>query len=142
MAKGVNKVIVLGNIGRDPEIRTLPSGALVANLSLATSEFVKDKAGNRQERTEWHRCVAFGRTAEIVRDYAAKGSQVFIEGRLQTRSWEKDGEKRYATEIVVMHLQLLNFKRDGAQHSHREDDVEHQRGRSYEHTGEDHDIPF
>jgi single-strand DNA-binding protein len=145
MAKGVNKVILLGNIGRDPDIRTLPGGSPVANLSLATSEFVKDKRGEKQERTEWHRCVAFGRTAEIIRDYAAKGSKVFVEGRLQTRSWEKDGEKRYATEIIIHHLQMLDFKRDGAQHSRSEEAGEYQRGVSNDYGSQgvtDEDIPF
>ena len=102
MARGVNKVILLGNVGGDPETRYLPNGNAVTNITLATSESWKDKqSGQMQERTEWHRVVFFGRVAEIAGEYLRKGSQVYVEGRLQTREWEKDGVKRYTTEIVV-----------------------------------------
>lgn len=106
MAKTVNKVILLGNCGKDPDIRTTPGGVMVGNLTLATSERGKDK----QETTEWHTLVTFGRTAEIVRDYVKKGAKLYVEGRIQTRSWEKDGQKHYRTEIVVNDLCLLDSR--------------------------------
>src|SRR5262245_17507954 len=102
MARGVNKVILVGNVGGDPETRYLPNGNAVTNVTLATSESWKDKqTGQQQERTEWHRVVFFGRLAEIAGEYLRKGSQVYVEGSLRTREWEKDGVKRYTTEIVV-----------------------------------------
>ncbi len=102
MARGVNKVILIGNVGGDPETRYLPNGNAVTNITLATSDSWKDKqTGQQQERTEWHRVVFFGKLAEIAGEYLRKGSQVYVEGRLQTREWEKDGVKRYTTEIVV-----------------------------------------
>jgi single-strand DNA-binding protein len=102
MARGVNKVILIGNVGGDPETRYLPNGNAVTNITLATSDNWKDKqTGQPQERTEWHRVAFFGKVAEIAGEYLRKGSQVYIEGRLQTREWEKDGVKRYTTEIVV-----------------------------------------
>lgn len=102
MARGVNKVILLGNVGGDPETRYLPNGNAVTNITLATSDSWTDKqSGQKQERTEWHRVVFFGKLAEIAGEYLRKGSQVYVEGRLQTREWEKDGVKRYTTEIVV-----------------------------------------
>jgi single-strand DNA-binding protein len=115
MAKHVNKVILLGNVGKDPEIKFLPSGAAVANFSIATSDRYKDKAGEWQERTEWHNVAAFARTAEIVRDYVKKGSKLYVEGRLTTRSWDdKDtGKKVYRTEIMVNDLVLLSGRGDG-----------------------------
>jgi single-strand DNA-binding protein len=109
MAKGVNKVFLLGNVGKDPEIRTTGNGMTVATFSLATADRAKDTEGNWTDRTEWHNLVAFQRTAEIVRDYVKKGSQLFIEGKIQTRSWE-DKEtkvKKYRTEILVNELSLL-----------------------------------
>ena len=107
---GINKVILIGRLGRDPELRYTPSGAAVANLSVATSEEWKDKnTGEKQERTEWHRIVAWRRLGEICGEYLHKGSQVYIEGRLQTRSWEdRDGIKRYTTEIVAQNMQMLD----------------------------------
>lgn len=100
--KGVNKVIIVGNLGGDPELRYLPNGNPVASVTLATSESWKDKqSGQQHERTEWHRVVVFGKLAEIAEEYSKKGSQVYIEGRLQTREWEKDGVKRYTTEIII-----------------------------------------
>lgn len=98
----VNKVLLIGNVGGEPEVRQLPSGNWVANVTLATSESWKDRqTGERQERTEWHRLVFFGRLAEVVGQYVRKGSKLYVEGRLQTREWEKDGVKRYTTEIVI-----------------------------------------
>jgi single-strand DNA-binding protein len=102
MARGVNKVILVGTCGQDPETRYLPSGNAVTNLSLATSEQWTDKqTGQKVEKTEWHRVALFGKVAEIAGEYLRKGSQVYIEGKLQTREWEKDGIKRYTTEIIV-----------------------------------------
>jgi single-strand DNA-binding protein len=115
MAKSVNKVILLGNVGKDPETKFLPSGQAVANFSIATSERFKDKSGEFQERTEWHNLVAYARLAEIVRDYVKKGSKLYAEGRLTTRSWDdKDtGKKVYRTEIVLAELSLLSGRGDG-----------------------------
>ncbi len=112
--RGVNKVILLGNVGGDPELRYTPSGAGVANFSIATNESWTDKnSGERQERTEWHRIVAWGRLAEICNQYLRKGSKVYIEGRLQTRSWEgQDGQRRYTTEIVANEMQMLDSRDD------------------------------
>lgn len=112
--RGVNKVILVGQIGADPEVKHTPSGSAVVNLSLATSESWKDKnSGEKQEKTEWHRLCFFGRLAEIVGEYVRKGSKLYVEGRLQTRSWEQDGVKRYSTEIVVNEMQMLDSRRDG-----------------------------
>ena len=115
MSKSVNKVILLGNVGKDPEIRSAPSGTMVANFTLATSDRFQDPQGNWQDRTEWHNLVAFKRNAEIVRDYVKKGSKLYIEGKIQTRSWEdKDTKaKRYRTEIIVNDLSLLSARDDG-----------------------------
>ena len=105
---GVNKVIIVGNVGRDPEVRYTQSGRAVASFSVATSERFQDKDGQTQERTEWHRVVAWARLAEICGEYLRKGKQVYIEGRLQTRDWEdKDGHKRYTTEIIANSMQML-----------------------------------
>jgi single-strand DNA-binding protein len=110
---GVNKVILLGHLGRDPEIRYMPDGTAVANMTIATSESYKDRDGNRQERTEWHRVALYARTAEVAGEYLRKGSQVFIEGRIRTRKWtDKDGQERYSTEIVGDRLQLIGGRRD------------------------------
>ena len=110
MAKTVNKVILLGNVGKDPEIRSTTGGTLVANLSLATSERYKDKGGEWQERTEWHNLVGYARGAEILRDYVKKGSKLYIEGRITTRSWDdkETGKKAYRAEIVVNEISLLS----------------------------------
>ena len=109
MSKGINKAFLLGHVGKDPEIRSTNGGTIVANFSLATADRQKDSQGNWQDRTEWHNLVAFNRTAEIVRDYVRKGSQLLVEGKIQTRSWDdKDsGEKKYRTEIFVYDLTLL-----------------------------------
>jgi single-strand DNA-binding protein len=121
MARGVNKVILLGNVGKDPEIRTTQGGMTVASFSLATAERAKDQQGNWTDKTEWHNLVAFQRTAEIVRDYVKKGTQVYIEGKIQTRSWDdkESGQKKYRTEILVNDLQLLGGRGDGAGASER-----------------------
>lgn len=115
MAKSVNKVILLGNVGKDPEIRATANGATVASFSIATSERFKDNTGNWQDRTEWHNLVAFQRTAEIVRDYVKKGSKLYVEGRLQTSSWDDKttGQKKYKTEIIVGDLSLLSGRGEG-----------------------------
>ncbi len=114
MARGINKVILVGNLGKDPEVRYSPGGAAVANITLATSDTWKDKqTGAQQERTEWHRVVFFGRLAEIAGEYLRKGRQVYVEGRLQTRKWQgQDGQDRYTTEIVANEMQMLGG-RDG-----------------------------
>lgn len=116
MARGVNKAILVGNLGRDPEIRYSPSGAAVANVSIATTDSWKDKnTGEQQERTEWHRVVFFGRLAEIVGEYLKKGSQVYVEGRIQTRKWQdKEGNDRFTTEIVANDMQMLGGRGGGA----------------------------
>ena len=103
----LNKVLLIGNLGRDPEMRSLPSGQPVANFSLATSRKWKDRDGNRKEETEWHNIVVFGKQAEIAGQYLNKGKQVYIEGRIQTRNWEKDGQKHYRTEIICDNFQML-----------------------------------
>jgi single-strand DNA-binding protein len=111
-SRGINKVILVGNLGRDPEVRYMPSGGAVTNITLATSESWKDKnTGQQQERTEWHRVVLFGRLGEIAGEYLRKGSQVFIEGRLQTRKWQdQSGQDRYTTEIVANEMQMLGSR--------------------------------
>lgn len=112
MSKGINKVILIGNLGADPEIRYMPSGNAVGNVSLATSESWKDKvSGESQEKTEWHRVSFFGRLAEIVGEYCRKGSKIYIEGRLQTRKWQDQaGVERYTTEIIANEMQMLDSK--------------------------------
>jgi single-strand DNA-binding protein len=105
---GVNKVILVGRLGRDPEVRYTPSGTAVANFSIATSEQWNNKDGEKQERTEWHKIVAWRRLGEICGEYLHKGSQIYIEGRLQTRDWEdRDGNKRYTTEVIAQSMQML-----------------------------------
>jgi single-strand DNA-binding protein len=115
MARGINKVILIGNLGADPETRAMPSGTTVANLRLATSESWRDKqSGEQQERTEWHRVALFGRLAEIAAEYLKKGSQVYIEGSLRTRKWQdKQGNERYSTEIIGNELQMLGGRGGG-----------------------------
>ena len=116
MARGINKVILIGNLGADPETRAMPSGSSVANLRIATSESWRDKqTGEQQERTEWHRVALFGRLAEIAAEYLRKGSQVYIEGSLRTRKWQdKQGNERYSTEIVGNEMQMLGGRGGGA----------------------------
>jgi len=116
MARGVNKVILVGNLGKDPEVRYMPNGNAVANLTLATTESWKDKqTGDQQEKTEWHRIVMFKRLAEIAGEYLKKGSQVYIEGKLQTRKWQDNsGNDRYTTEIVANDMQMLGGRGGGS----------------------------
>jgi single-strand DNA-binding protein len=112
----VNKVILIGNLGRDPEVRYLPDGGAIANISVATTDVWKDKSGDKQERTEWHRVAFFGRLAEIAGEYLKKGSQVYIEGRLQTRKWQdKEGKERYTTEIVANEMKMLGSRGGGSE---------------------------
>jgi single-strand DNA-binding protein len=115
MARGVNKVILVGNLGKDPEVRYMPNGNAVANITLATSESWKDKqTGEQQEKTEWHRIVMFRRLGEIAGEYLKKGSQVYIEGKLQTRKWQDNsGNDRYTTEIVANEMQMLGSRGGG-----------------------------
>ena len=109
MAKGVNKVLLLGNVGKDPEVRASQGGMTIASFTLATADRQKDQTGQWTDKTEWHNLVAFGRTAEIVRDYVKKGTQIFVEGKIQTRSWDdkESGQKKYRTEILVNDMSLL-----------------------------------
>jgi single-strand DNA-binding protein len=116
MARGVNKVILVGNLGKDPEVRYSPNGSAMANVTIATTESWKDRqTGEKQEKTEWHRVVFFSRLAEIVGEYLKKGSQVYVEGRLQTRKWQgQDGQDRYTTEIVANDMQMLGSRSTGS----------------------------
>ena len=116
MARGVNKVILIGNLGKDPEVRYMPSGSPVVNVTIATSEQWVDKASNeKKERTEWHNVVFFNKLAEIVAEYLKKGSQVYIEGRLQTEKWQdKEGKDRYTTKILANEMQMLGSRASGS----------------------------
>ena len=116
MAKGVNKVFLLGNVGKDPEIRATQGGMQIASFTLATADRQKGQDGQWTDKTEWHNLVAFQRTAEIVRDYVKKGTQIFVEGKIQTRSWDdkESGQKKYRTEILVNELSLLGGRGEGA----------------------------
>ena len=129
MSKGVNKAILLGHVGKDPEIRSTNGGTIVASFSLATAERQKDGQGNWQDRTEWHNLVAFNRTAEIIRDYVRKGSQLLIEGKIQTRTWDdrESGQKKYRTEILIYDVTLLGGR--------SEDEGRASNGRSHARTG-------
>lgn len=115
--KSLNRVTLLGNVGRDPEVKATSGGTTVANFSLATTKGKKDAAGNWQDVTEWHNLVSFGKTAEVIRDYVNKGSRLYIEGEIQTRSWDdkKTGEKKYRTEIVAYDISLLTPKKEDGQ---------------------------
>jgi single-strand DNA-binding protein len=140
---GVNKVILIGNLGRDPEVSYTPSGVAVAKFSIATSDKWKDKnSGEMQERTEWHRITAFGRLAEICGEYLSKGKQVYIEGRLQTSSWEKDGITRYSTEIIASEMKMLGGRDAAAAvSSFAEARAPERPGPSFS-EGPDDEIPF
>ncbi|MGH8533189.1 MAG: single-stranded DNA-binding protein [Gammaproteobacteria bacterium] len=115
MARGINKVFLIGNLGAEPEVRFMPSGQAVANVRLATNETWRDReTGESQERTEWHRVVFFGKLADIVKEYLHKGSQIFVEGRIQTKKWQdKDGHDRYTTEIIANEMQMLGARGGG-----------------------------
>ncbi len=144
---GVNKAMIVGRLGRDPEIRYTPGGVAVANFSVATSEEWKDKESNeKKERTEWHRIVAFGKLGEICGEYLSKGKQVYIEGRIQTRSWEdKEGNKKYTTEIVASDVQFLDKKDSGSgdyPKKGQDDKPERGAGGPAYHDSKDDDIPF
>ena len=144
MARGINKVIVVGNLGADPDSRTMPSGNAVTNISVATSESWNDKeTGEKQEKTEWHRVVFFGRLAEIASEYLKKGSQVYVEGKLQTRKWEdKEGNERWTTEIIANQMQMLGERM--SQGTSNQGNVTKQNTSSNEFVDEefDDDIPF
>ena len=144
MARGINKVIIVGNLGADPDSRAMPSGNAVTNISVATSESWNDKeTGEKQEKTEWHRVVFFGRLAEIASDYLKKGSQVYVEGKLQTRKWEdKEGNERWTTEIVANQMQMLGERM--SQGTSNQGNVTKQNTSSNEFVDEefDDDIPF
>jgi len=119
----INQAMIIGNLGSDPKVSAIPNGSIVVNFNVATSEKFKDKNGQQQEQTEWHRIVAFGRLAEICEQYLKKGSQVYIEGRLQTRQWEdKNGNKQYTTEIVAKEMQMLGTRdeKSGASQHNKE----------------------
>ena len=114
MSRGLNKVMLIGNLGNDPETRYTQGGAAVTSIGIATSETWKDKqTGEKQERTEWHKVTFFGRLAEVAGEYLRKGSKVYVEGRLRTNSWEKDGQKHYKTEIIASEMQMLDSKGQG-----------------------------
>ena len=114
--KGINKVIIVGNLGNDPDIKSLPNGSMVTNISVATSESWTDKqTGQKQDRTEWHRVVFFNRLAEIAGQYLKKGSKVYIEGQLRTQKYEKDGIDRYVTDIIAKEMQMLDSRSEGQQ---------------------------
>ena len=117
MARGVNKVILLGNLGKDPEVKYSQSGMAVARFSLATSERAKDKDGNWQDKTEWHNLVAFGRTAEVAGEFLKKGRTIYIEGALRTSSWDdkESGQKKYKTEVIINDLVMVGGQRDGGE---------------------------
>ncbi len=123
MARGINKVILVGNVGQDPEVKYMPSGGAVTNISVATSETWKDKnTGQPQERTEWHRVVFFNRLGEIAGEYLKKGSKVYVEGSLRTRKWQaQDGSDRYTTEIVASEMQMLDGRGEGAGGGYNQD---------------------
>lgn len=117
----VNKVILVGNLGKDPEVRYLPDGGAITNISVATTDNWKDKSGAKQEKTEWHRVSFFGRLAEIAGEYLKKGSQVYVEGRLQTRKWQdKEGQDRYTTEIVANEMKMLGARSGAGEPSDRD----------------------
>ena len=138
MAGSVNKVILIGNLGQDPELRYMPSGDPIANFSLATTEQFRDKDGNQQKKTEWHKVVAFRKLAEICGEYLKKGKQVYIEGKIQTRSWEdKDGVKRYSTEIVANTMQMLGRREDDSNYGEPPEAED-----SNKSEGGDDDLPF
>ncbi len=151
----VNKVILVGNLGRDPEVRSTPSGQQVASFTLATNRKWKDKSGQRQEQTEWHQIVCWGRQAEVAGQYLTKGKQIYVEGRLQTRSWDdkQSGEKRYRTEVICENFQMLGGRggdHEGSRGGHSDgpsyDDGPSGSGASSSGGGfgepEDDDIPF
>jgi len=143
MPKGVNKVILVGNVGKDPEVKYVPTGTALAKFSLATNERFKDKSGEWQDRTEWHNILAWERLAEIIGEYVHKGTKLYVEGRLQTSTWEdrQSGEKKYRTEIVARDLVLLG-SRDGAEPETEGPNRERETVRAGSGEITDEDIPF
>lgn len=142
MAKSVNKALLLGYVGKAPEIRSTAGGTLAASFSLATTERQEDRQGNWTDRTEWHNLVAYGRTAEIVRDYVNKGTHLFIQGKIQTRSWDdkESGQKKYRTEIVVFDLTLLGDSRGENGRSGRDNGQSESGRRAGESSQRDHEM--
>jgi single-strand DNA-binding protein len=139
----INKAILIGNLGRDPEVRYTADGRAVANFSIATSEKWKDKnTGEMVERTEWHNIVAWGKLGEICGEYLSKGRQVYIEGRLQTRSWEKDGVTRYTTEVIASEMKMLGARDSSGTYRPPEDNTMHKAPEPSIPDGQDDDIPF
>ncbi|MFC1513885.1 single-stranded DNA-binding protein [candidate division KSB1 bacterium] len=139
----INKVLLIGNLGRDPELKYMPSGDAVCNFTLATTETWKDRDGNQQDRTEWHNIVAFRRLAEICGEYLKKGKQVYIEGKIQTRSWEdKDGQKRYMTEIVADQMKMLGRRDDDAGDSYSPPQSSTNKKSAPSVSDDDDDLPF
>ena len=145
MARGINKVILIGGLGKDPEVRYMPSGGAVANFTMATNEEWKDKtSGEKVEKTEWHRIVMFNRLGEIAGEYLKKGSKVYIEGKLQTRKWQnKNGQDQYTTEIVASDMQMLDSRGEGppAQQSAPQQQAPQQQGGGFDDSFDDN-IPF
>lgn len=143
--RGVNKAIIVGNVGQDPEVRYNQNGKAMASLSVATSEKWKDKnTGQQQEKTEWHRIVAFGKLAEIIGEYVKKGSQVYVEGKLQTRKWQdQSGQDRYTTEIIANEMQMLGGRGDGSTGNNQQQPAQQQQGAPAGGFDDfDDDIPF
>ena len=137
MARTLNKVLLIGRLGKNPEIRYTPDGLAIANFSVATDEGYKDKDGNYKSNTEWHRIVAFGKLAEICGEYLTKGKQVYIEGRIQTRTWnDQNGEKKYSTEIIANNLIMLDSRQDSISNVPSNNNV------SVSNENNDDDIPF
>jgi len=138
-SRGINKVIIVGNVGQDPEVRYMPSGGAVTNISVATSESWKDKqSGEQTDRTEWHRVVFFNRLGEIAGEYLKRGTKIYLEGSLRTRKWQdKDGNDRYTTEIIANEMQMLDRKNDNIMA-----ETTIQKAPEVEATVEDDDIPF
>jgi single-strand DNA-binding protein len=143
MARGINKVMIIGRLGNDPEVRYMPNGGAVTSVSLATSESWKDKqTGEKQERTEWHRVIFYNRLAEIAGEYLRKGSSCYVEGRLSTRKWQdKNGVERYTTEIIAAEMQLLDKKGGAGGAADDFDMASHQQQASHAAASERHDIP-
>ena len=144
MARGVNKVIIVGNLGADPDSKSMPSGNMVANFSVATSESWNDRdTGERQEKTEWHRVVFFNRLAEIAAQYLKKGSQVYVEGKLQTRKWEdKEGNERWTTEVVANQMQMLGDRMSGDMSNDNASSSQSTSDNDFSTDEFDDDIPF
>lgn len=137
-SRGINKAILIGNVGNEPEVRTMPNGNMVSNISVATSDSWNDKnSGELKEKTEWHRVVCFNQLAVLVAEKVKKGSKLFIEGRIQTRSWEQDGVKRYTTEIVANEMQMLDQKINLFENPEKE-----RSAKTSSATNFDDDIPF